>query len=159
MFCLFFQNNERSNVKVSVIRKSSELLCYLNERSKQVMEYFNIVGMANETDEFVHLRVYQIHQFRFVRREHTYKFGNIVKKSKNTYWIVKDSVIGLTGSSSSNFHKAKPECPLLPEDELPSGALRTLEEAVLSEERSTVVAKVVQVNNLSHHGKSFFFSL
>ncbi|XP_064597433.1 uncharacterized protein LOC135463899 [Liolophura sinensis] len=128
------------------MRKSSELQGYEHRRENKLMQYFNAVGIE-ETGQFIHLRVYQIHRLDFVKTERTYNLGNVIKKSKNNYWIVRDSTIGLTGSSCENFEVAKLNCPLLPEDE---SGFRTLEEALESYERSTVTVKVAQVSPVKY---------
>lgn len=123
---------------MKVLKKSSELITYKSGATD--MAYFNIV--CGRDDELLHIRVYQKHKFTMIRVGMTYKFSNLVKKGESC-WCVSGSSIGYAAPVEvGTFAEHK---LLLPEEEPATGSKRSLQDAITSPHKSTVVGKIAKV--------------
>ncbi|XP_062586787.1 uncharacterized protein LOC134248381 isoform X3 [Saccostrea cucullata] len=111
------------------------------------MMFFNLV-CADRT-QFYSLRVYQKHKFNNISVGRSYKFINAVNKGQNKYWVVASSLIAFTSGVDVPEQMVK-QIPLLPEEQPLTGVKRKLNEASLSDERSTITGKSVQASPVKY---------
>ncbi|WAR24655.1 hypothetical protein MAR_038324, partial [Mya arenaria] len=127
---------------MKVLNKSKELITYTSGATQ--MAYFNLV-CARE-DELLHIRVYQRHKFTMVRVGMTYKFSSLVKKG-DTCWCVSGSSIAYAAPVEVGCYPAHKT--LLPEEEPATGCKRSLQDAITSPQKSTIVGKIAKVSPLT----------
>lgn len=120
-----------------MVKKSADLITYKNGTNE--ISYFNIIGV-NGKDIF-HVRVYQKHKFSMVRIGITLKITNLIRKGEG-WWCVSSSSISYAKPVSTNVDTSK---LVLPEQEPVAGCKRSIKDALGSQQKSTVVAKVLKV--------------
>ncbi|WAR18834.1 hypothetical protein MAR_000672, partial [Mya arenaria] len=133
---------EKRTVTMKVLNKSKELIT--DKSGATQMAYFNIV--CARQDELLHIRVYQRHKFTMARVGMTYKFSSLVKKG-DSCWCVSGSSIGYAAPVEVGCY---PEHKiLLPEEEPATGWKRSLQDAIESPQKSTIVGKIAKVSPLT----------
>ena len=99
------------------------MLDYMSGANKMV--YFNLVGINKE--EAIVIRCYQRYKYSFFEVGRSYRLSGVIVKG-DSVWIIRDSKVGVR--SSIECGTFPPHKLLLPEEQPPAGAKRSIKEAL-----------------------------
>lgn len=143
--CIFFffsnQSDESVSKRLRVMKKSEQLLHYNNAKTNNEMKYFNLVGA--EGDNVLIVRCYITSKFNTIEPGLIFRFQNLTARGKSEYWVTSKTMISYTSTVD-----VSPDIvlPYLPENLPPDGLSHSLQEALNSPEKSSVMGKIVKVN-------------
>lgn len=140
--CIFFsyQSDESVSKCLRVMKKSQQLLHYNNTKTNKEMKYFNFVGA--EGDNAVIVKCYITSKFNTIEPGLSFRFQNLTARGKSEYWATSKTMISYTSTVDVN-----PDIvlPYLPENLPPDGLSQSLQEALNSSEKSSIMGKIVKV--------------
>lgn len=127
--------------RLKVMKKSDELLHYNNSKTNKEMKYFNFVGA--EGDNAMIVRCYITSKFNTIEPGLSFRFQNLTTRGKNEFWATSKTIISYTSTVDVSPDIA---FPCLPEKMPPDGLNHSLQEALNSPEKSSIMGKIVKVD-------------
>ncbi|XP_056015314.1 uncharacterized protein LOC130052971 [Ostrea edulis] len=127
------------------MKKSEQLLHYNNAKTNKEMKYFNLVGA--EGDNALIVRCYITSKFNTIEPGLSFRFQNLTARGKSEYWVTSKTMISYT-----SIVDVSPDIvlPYLPENLPPDGLSHSLQEALNSPEKSSVMGKIVKVSPIKY---------
>lgn len=105
------------------------------------MKYFNFVGAEGDTAMIV--RCYITSKFNTIEPGLSFRFQNLTTWGKNEFWTTSKTIISYTSTVDVSPDIA---LPCLPEKLPPDGLNHSLQEALNSPEKSSIMGKLVKVD-------------
>lgn len=141
LYFSLFLSVGRKCVKAFKSHEEIRRVASLQQFKDKEMKYFNFVGA--EGDNAMIVRCYITSKFNTIEPGLSFRFQNLTTRGKNEFWATSKTIISYTSTVDVSPDFA---LPCLPEKMPPEGLNHSLQEALNSPEKSSIMGKIVKVD-------------